>query len=116
MPGSGQLTTITVQEGQQLSYVGNGILNHAQNRLIWHKLVLGNSANCSINDRPLGELIAELDRYRVGRIYLSDAKLKNLRVVGVFSLADPDVVLKKVCKVLALEQTRLGPYWIVLHR
>jgi transmembrane sensor len=115
MPGSGQPTTITVQEGQQLSYVGNGILNPPEptdlaQTSAWQQRKL------SFNDRPLGELIAELDRYRVGRIFLSDAKLKNLRVVGVFSLTEPDAVLKKVCKVLALEETRIGPYWILLHR
>ncbi|MEQ1558295.1 MAG: FecR domain-containing protein [Methyloglobulus sp.] len=115
MTGSEQPTTKIVQEGQQLSYVGNGMLNPPEptdlaQTSAWQQRKL------SINDRPLGELIAELDRYRVGRIFLSDAKFLNLRVVGVFSLADPDAVLKKVCKVLALEQTHLGPYWIVLHR
>ncbi|MCX7103509.1 MAG: FecR family protein, partial [Methylobacter sp.] len=101
--------------GQQLRYSGNGPLNQLETVDLaqasdWqqHKI--------SINDRPLGELIAELDRYRVGRIFLSDSNLKNLRVVGVFSLTDPDEVLKKVSKILALEETRLGPWWVLLHR
>jgi transmembrane sensor len=113
--GDDQPTTVTVHEGQQLRYVGNGILSPPEpvnltQTSAWQQ------RKVSVNDRPLGELIAELDRYRVGRIFLADAKLKNLRVVGVFSLADPDAVLKKVCKVLALEETRLGPLWILLHR
>jgi transmembrane sensor len=109
-----QSASITVQEGQQLRYGGNGILNLPQpvdlaQASAWqhHKICL--------NDRPLGELIAELDRYRVGRIFLADEKLNNLRVVGVFNLADPDAVLAKVCKILALKETRLGPLWVLLH-
>jgi transmembrane sensor len=114
LTGSAQLPPITVQEGQQLGYVG-GTLNPpkptdlAQTSAWQHHKI-------SLNDRPLGELIAELDRYRVGRIFLSDAKLNNLRVVGVFNLADPDAVLAKVCKILALKKTRLGPLWVLLHR
>ncbi|MDP2180212.1 FecR family protein [Methylicorpusculum sp.] len=69
-----------------------------------------------INDRPLSELVAELERYRVGRIFLADEKLKNLRVTGVFSVDNPDDVLNSVRKVLALEETRLGPWWVLLHR
>jgi transmembrane sensor len=113
--GNAQSAPVTVQEGQQLRYGGNGSLSLPETVDIaqasaWqqHKI--------SLNDRPLGELIAELDRYRVGRIFLADAKLNNLRVVGVFNLADPDTVLKKVCKVLALKETRLGPLWVLLHR
>jgi transmembrane sensor len=106
---------ITVQEGQQLRYSGSGALNRsetvdlAQTSAWQHRKI-------AINDRPLGELIEELNRYRVGRIFLADANLNNLRVVGVFSLADPEAVLKKVCQVLALQESRLGPWWVVLHR
>ncbi|MCX7100888.1 MAG: FecR family protein [Methylobacter sp.] len=69
-----------------------------------------------INDRPIAELIEELNRYRIGRIFLSDKQLNNLRVSGMFSLADPDEALNKVLKILSLQETRLGPLWVVLHR
>ncbi|WP_347988399.1 FecR family protein [Methylomonas sp. AM2-LC] len=110
-----QTGTITVQEGQQISYSGSGTLNLLETvdlaqTSAWQKRKI------SVNDRPLGELIEELNRYRVGRIFLSDTNLKNLRVVGVFSLDDPEAVLKKVCQILALEESRLGPWWILLHR
>jgi transmembrane sensor len=113
--GEGQPTTIRVQEGQQLRYSGNGVF-HPLESVELAQTSAWQQHKISINDRPLGELIAELDRYRVGRIFLSDAKLKNLRVVGVFSLTDPDAVLKKVCQVLALEEIRLGPWWVLLRR
>lgn len=69
-----------------------------------------------ISDRPLGELIAELNRYRVGRIFLSDAQLSELRVTGVFPLDKPDDILRAVSEVLGLQETRLGPLWVLLHR
>lgn len=69
-----------------------------------------------MNDRPLSELIAELDRYRTGRIFISDPSLKNLRITGAFSLANPDETLAKVRQVLALQETRLGSWWVLLHR
>lgn len=69
-----------------------------------------------VNDRPLSELIKELDRYRTGRILLGDERLENLRITGVFALDDPDKVLRSVSNALALRQTRIGPWWVLLHR
>jgi transmembrane sensor len=110
-----QPTQVKVQEGQRLRYNGYGNLNQPEpvdgvQTAAWQQRRL------FINDRPLAELVEELDRYRVGRIFLSDAKLKNLRVTGMFSLADPDAALDKVRKILALQETQLGPWWVLLHR
>lgn len=108
-------TTVKVPQGQQLNYHSGGSLQNPQvvelnQTTAWqqHKLL--------INDRPLQELIDELGRYRAGRIFLSDKKLKDLRVTGVFSLDNPDEVLNSVRKVLNLKEARLGPWWVLLHR
>ena len=69
-----------------------------------------------IKDRPLAELVAEIERYRPGRIFLGGTNLNNLRVTGLFSLADPDASLAKVRKILGLKETRLGSLWVLLHR
>jgi transmembrane sensor len=105
---------VRVQAGQQLVYQGDNTLpqptaTNPTQASAWQQRRL------YINDRPLGELVEELDRYRIGRIYLSDAKLKNLRVTGVFPLDNPDEVIVSVRKVLRLQETRLGS-WLVLHR
>ncbi len=113
-PTQGHSSQLTVQAGQQLIYQGDNTLpqptatNLAQ-ASAWQQRRL------YINDRPLGELVEELDRYRMGRIYLSDAKLKNLRVTGVFPLDNPEEVIASVRKVLGLQETRIGP-WLVLHQ
>lgn len=105
---------VTVAQGQGVSYEPGQPLTHPRvvsvEQSAWqqHRLV--------INDRPLAELISELERYRFGRIFLADAALKNLRVTGVFSLDTPDEALSSVRKALALQETRIGPWWVLLHR
>lgn len=108
-------SSVDIQQGQQLRYRPGSPLQPPEpvelsQTAAWqqHRLF--------INDKPLSELIEELNRYRSGRIFLSDEQLKNLRVTGVFSLDNPDDALNSVRKVLALDETRLGPWWILLHR
>jgi transmembrane sensor len=112
---AGRVQPVNVQQGQQLHYHSGGTLQKPEavelsQSTAWqqHRLF--------INDRPLGELIGELGRYRVGRIFLSDEKLENLRVTGVFSLDNPDETLSSVRKALDLKETRLGSWWVLLHR
>ena len=110
-----QTTKVQVNAGQQLIYFKGGKLqlpsatNLAQ-ASAWQQRRL------FINDRPLSDLIAELERYRQGRIFLADNRLKNLHVTGVFSLDNPEAVLSRARKVLGLQETRLGPWWVLLHR
>jgi transmembrane sensor len=111
----GKPSQVDVPEGYGLRYGNNGKLdkpepvNVAQTSAWQHRRLY-------INNRPLVELVAELGRYRVGRIFLSDTNLKNLRVTGVFSLANPDEALVKVCNALGLQETRLSPWWVLLHQ
>lgn len=67
-----------------------------------------------VDARPLSELIAELQRYRTGRIFLASSDIANLKVSGVFSLDKPDAVLDTVCKVLGLQRRQIGPWLIWL--
>ncbi len=106
---------VEIAEGQQLNYKPGHPLPQPEavkldQATAWqqHRLL--------INDRPLPELIAELERYRLGRIFLADPELNRLRVSGVFSMDNPESALATLRQVLALKQTRLGPWWVVLHR
>ncbi len=115
LPASGnvlQKPPMHVQQGEQLCYAhGNGTLNPPEttdSELVgaWRQ------RRVIVKDRPL----AEIERYRPGRIFLGGANLNNLRVTGLFSLADPEASLAKVRKILGLKETRLGPLWVLLHR
>lgn len=111
----GQPIQTQIQAGQQLTYHADGALQ-APSAIDLAQASAWQQRRLFINDRPLSELIAELGRYRTGRIFLADAQLKNLHVTGVFSLDNPDEVLARVRKILSLQETRLGPWWVVLHR
>ena len=111
----GKPSLVKVEAGQQLIFEHNGTLQQPANvNLV--QAAAWQQRRLFINDRPLSELIAELDRYRIGRIFLSTSQLKNLRVTGVFSLDNPDLALSRAQKVLGLQSTRLGPWWVMLHR
>lgn len=112
---SEQPRAVVVNEGQQLHYLGAKQLPAPQNSDI-SQLTAWQQQKLFINDRPLSEAIAELNRYRNGRIYVPDANLNNQRITGVFSLANPDETLHTLSTALALQSTRLGPWWVVLHR
>lgn len=104
-----------VEQGQRIWYrPGHGLEEPEAVNL---KLAAGwQQRRIMISDRPLGELLAEVDRYRLGRVFITDPELAKLPVTGVFSLDDPDAILESVTKALALRSTQLGPWWITLHR
>lgn len=67
-------------------------------------------------DRPLGEVIAELNRYYQGYLMMSDAGLAQRRVNGVFRTDQPLAVLAALETSLHVKSIRLGSYLIWLHR
>lgn len=106
---------LTVQAGQKLRYRLDGALPQLE-PVELDQAGAWQQHRLSINDRPLSELVAELNRYRVGRVFLADPQLSKLRVTGVFSLDHPDQIVDSVSDVLGLKQTRLAGWWILLHR
>ncbi|GEP54445.1 FecR family protein [Reyranella soli] len=48
------------------------------------------------NRRPLENVVAELERYRTGRIVILGDRLKTLEVTGVFDLDDTDRILRTI--------------------
>lgn len=66
--------------------------------------------------RPLGELLAELARYRPGLLHWTE-EVADLRVSGVFPLQDPDRVLAALAAVLPIEIGYRTRWWVtVRHR
>ncbi|BBL60613.1 FecR family protein [Methylomonas koyamae] len=67
-------------------------------------------------DRPLGEVVAELNRYHRGLLLVGDSALAERRVSGVFATGQPLAVLAALESALHIRSTRLGDYLILLHR
>lgn len=78
-----------------------------QRAAAWHRRRL------VFQDRPLAEVIAELDRYRPGKIVVVSAAIEKLPITGVFGIADTDVALASIEQSLPVEVRRL-PAGLVL--
>ncbi|MEW5422351.1 FecR domain-containing protein [Amorphus sp. 3PC139-8] len=59
------------------------------------------------NRRRLGDVVAELERYRGGRILVVGDRLRALEVTGVFDLDDPEAVLSTIEATLPVHVVRL---------
>lgn len=60
-------------------------------------------------DRPLRQVVADIGRYRSGRIVLRGTALRDLRVTGVFDAARPEAALDAIAAALPLRRHDLGP-------
>ncbi|RXN86156.1 iron dicitrate transport regulator FecR [Achromobacter aloeverae] len=65
-------------------------------------------------DQRLADFLAELARYRTGFLRC-DPAAADLRVSGVFPLADTDRILDMVTRVLPVRIRRLTRYWVTLE-
>ncbi|MEM9683450.1 MAG: FecR domain-containing protein, partial [Pseudomonadota bacterium] len=66
-------------------------------------------------DARLADVIAELNRYRSGRIVITNSDLGDLRINGVFSTDDPDAALDAIANTLPVRIMRLTDLLILLH-
>lgn len=67
-------------------------------------------------DRPLNDVVADLNRYREGRIVIADRSLATLRLDGIFDTAKPEAALEAICSTLPVRAWRLTNYLVVLRR
>lgn len=67
-------------------------------------------------NRPLPEVVAELNRYRHGRIFLADRDLAQLRLTGIFDTSRPDEALALLTDSLGLRAYPLAGRWVFLRR
>lgn len=65
-------------------------------------------------DQPLGQVVADLNRYRPGLLRITDPALTTLRVSGIFDTADPEAALRAILRTLPVRATRLTRYLVLL--
>ncbi|WP_273691568.1 FecR family protein [Ketogulonicigenium vulgare] len=68
-----------------------------------------------LDQRPLAELVASLERYRRGRIVIWGDQVADLRVSGVFNMADGDLILQSLAGPLPITVTQL-PMFSAIRR
>ena len=67
------------------------------------------------NNRRLAEVVAEVERYRRGKIVLVGSSLQQLSVTGLFDLTDPESVLTTIRQTLPVRITELPLVTIIRH-
>lgn len=66
-------------------------------------------------DRPLRQVLADVNRYRPGTIRVTDSSLLDMRVSGIFDIANPDGVLDAIRSTLPVRTIELTRYLVILH-
>lgn len=102
---------VIVRAGQQARLTSSAIEAPQQvdeSAGLWH------TGNLLVNDRSLGQVVAELARYRRGRL-VCDAAVAQLRISGVFPLADTDRALLLLVQSFPLRLRSLTRYWVSLE-
>lgn len=85
------LTSITLMKGEGVVYSAAGLgekaMAEVETAAAWRKGLL------VFNDRPLGDVVADLNRHRRGKVMLASNALGSQRVSGVFHLDRPQEIL-----------------------
>lgn len=104
---------IRLEEGQRLSF-GNGASAaiepfDAEVETAWLR------GKMIFEDRPLRQVLADVNRYRAGVIQVTSDRLLDMRVSGIFDISNPGGVLDAIEKSLPVRSTRVTRYFVVLR-
>ncbi|MGH6821056.1 MAG: FecR family protein, partial [Methylocella sp.] len=69
----------------------------------------------AFRNRPLSEVIAELDRYQPGVIVIGNRNLTELRVTGNYKLNHPSQIIDSLARASGANVSRLTGYVTVLY-
>ncbi|MFD1330762.1 FecR family protein [Methylopila musalis] len=68
-----------------------------------------------VSGQPLSRVVAELDRYRSGRIVVLDGALANQRFSGTLDIRDTDDALDVLAASMRLSVTRVTPFLVLIR-
>lgn len=66
-------------------------------------------------DKPLKDVITELNRYYDGKFLLTNSKAAETRITGSYSLVDPVKTVRAISKVVDLKNIQITPWLTVIH-
>jgi len=103
---------VTVNEGQMVRYGPNrtGTVRDAD----LDQVEAWRHDRLIFRDTPLGEVVADLERYRGGRIVMTDAALHRLLVTAVFDAGKADAAIDTIADTLPIRVRRLANLLVVL--
>jgi transmembrane sensor len=98
-------SSVDVREGEGVGYAAGGLgkpgIVDTNDVTAWRH------GEIVFDSRPLGEVAAELGRYRRGTVVFTDASLKDLPVTGVFSTTDAESFFAALELTLPVHVTQL---------
>lgn len=111
---SGPVTHATVAEGQAIGYEpGSGLSGPRSVNTDFH--TAWRQGQLIFDNRPLSEVVEELNRYRRGRIVIRDDALAQRRVSGIFQTSDIGSALDSITTGIDLRRMSLPPFVTVLY-
>lgn len=113
-PGASASSPVMVREGQQISYSTDGGWSAARS-VDANQVSAWQRGKMIFESQPLGAVVADLNRYRRGHVFILNPSLRSLPVTGVFEINDPDAALRTIEQTLGIRDTNLSPYFVLLH-
>lgn len=111
----GRALHAVVGEGQQLVYDQQAGLSHIK-AIDSRAVTAWQRGKLVFENQPLGEVLAELNRYHRGYLLVGDESIAQRRVNGVFRTDQPLAVIDALESSLSVHSTRINDYLILLHR
>lgn len=97
---------VRLPAGQSSAY-RQGMAPQAEGEVDVNNVATWQRGKLIFNARPLGDVLAELDRYIPGLLYLTDEALAARRISGIFEVDDPQAALDVLEQTQPLHITRL---------
>ncbi len=101
---------VTLHAGQQVSFGGDGI---GAPREAEAGAADWTQGSLVVNDWRLEDVVAELSRYRRGRL-VCDPAVAHIKVSGAFPLDDTDKALAVLTRAFPVRASRVTRYWVSL--
>lgn len=92
--GGSNGATVDVHAGQQVAYSPGGL--GAPRAADVQSLTAWREGKIVFKDLPLGDVVAELSRYRRGMIVILDEQSRKLPVTGIFDTGDDDAIFDAI--------------------
>jgi transmembrane sensor len=107
------LASAELGDGEAIRYSSSGLgektLMDAEDAAAWRRGLL------IFRDRPLAEVVADLNRHRKGKVVIAASALRSRRVSGVFHLERPDEVLAQLEDTLQVRPINLAGGIVLLR-
>lgn len=69
----------------------------------------------NFKNKPLKEVMIELDRYYVGKILVLDSVASNTLITGSYSLVDPVKTAASISKIVNLKKLEISPWLLIIR-